>query len=229
MNGLFEFLAGFAIALLAIVIAIYVAQAIFLNKFNKLVYGKGTALAWIPGGNVYLLGKLAINKIVGWILFACWVSTIEFTSTINGVEKKASILPESISNIVSTIYSLAVIIIFIYAIIKYRNMKNNNTQSTQQPNQQMMSQQPIQEMPNQQMMPQQPMQQMPNQQMMPGQPMQQMPSQQMMPGQPMQQMPGQQMVPQQPMQQMPSQQMMPGQPMMQNNQAQNQMPNNNNM
>ena len=118
-----NFLAGFAIALLAIVIAIYVAQAIFLNKFNKLVYGKGTALAWIPGGNVYLLGKLAINKIVGWILFACWVSTIEFTSTINGVEKKASILPESISNIVSPIYSLAIIIIFIYAIIKYRNMK----------------------------------------------------------------------------------------------------------
>ena len=68
---LFDLLAKFLLIGLAIVIAIYIATAIFLNKFNKLVYGKGTAKAWIPIANIYLLGKLTVNKFVGWILVAC--------------------------------------------------------------------------------------------------------------------------------------------------------------
>ena len=41
MENILGALAGFVIILLILVVAIYVAQAIFLNKFNKLVNGKG--------------------------------------------------------------------------------------------------------------------------------------------------------------------------------------------
>ena len=49
-------------ALLVIALIIYICTAIFLNKFNKLKYGKGTFMAWIPVFQQYLVGKLAIIK-----------------------------------------------------------------------------------------------------------------------------------------------------------------------
>ena len=75
MENFLAAFAAFGIFIFLIIIGIYVAQAIFLNKFNKLVHGKGTALAWIPICNIYLLGKLTINKIVGWVLVACILIT----------------------------------------------------------------------------------------------------------------------------------------------------------
>lgn len=48
--------------------AVYVLMGIFLTKLNKLIYGKGTPLAWIPFANCYLLGKLVFNRIVGYCL-----------------------------------------------------------------------------------------------------------------------------------------------------------------
>ena len=40
-----------AIFVLVIAITIYVVEGIFLNKLNKLMYGKGTPMAWIPIAN----------------------------------------------------------------------------------------------------------------------------------------------------------------------------------
>ena len=99
------------------------AIAIFLNKFNKLVYGKGTALAWIPICNVYLLGKLTVNKLVGWILVVCVFLTGSYTTTVNEVTTVHTILPENISSVVSTIYGLATFVLLIYAIVKYNKLK----------------------------------------------------------------------------------------------------------
>jgi len=124
--GVLGFFAGFVIVLFIIVIGIYIAQAIFLNKFNKLIYGKGTAMAWIPIANIYLLGKLTINKMVGWILVICSFSTATITTTVNGVETTHTILPESINSIISPLYSLTTLGLFIYAIVKYYKIKNNN-------------------------------------------------------------------------------------------------------
>ena len=53
---------------LLIAIALYIAQALFLNHFNKYTRGKGTWQAWVPIANLYLLGDLTFNNIVGWIL-----------------------------------------------------------------------------------------------------------------------------------------------------------------
>ena len=114
---------GIAVVLLLVIIAIYVLYAMFLNNFNKLVYGKGTALAWIPGCNIYLLGKLTVNKIVGWVLVVLMLLSGSYTTTVNGVENTTTILPQPIGTIVSSVYSLAFFGLLIYAIIKYNKLK----------------------------------------------------------------------------------------------------------
>ena len=76
MEGLIQMLLGFALIALVIGIVLYIVEAIFLNKYNKLVTGKGTILAWIPFYfQAYLLGKLAFNKVVGWVLVAVEFAT----------------------------------------------------------------------------------------------------------------------------------------------------------
>lgn len=141
---------GIIIMAFVILIAIYVVQAIFLSSFNKLVYGKGTWMAWVPYCNTYLLGKLTFNETVGWVLVG------------------TSILSMFVS-FLSPIYSLASFGLFIYAIVKYFQLKGAKQAMPQQ------GQQPMNTMvPNMngQVMPQQPMMngQMPQQQM-PMQPM----------------------------------------------------------
>lgn len=109
--------------ILVVLIIIYVLQAILLTKLNKLMYGKGTPMAWIPIANIYLLGKLTINKLVGWILVICCFSTGTVTTTVNGESTTTTLLPESIGSIVSIVYSISVFALFIYAIIKYFKLK----------------------------------------------------------------------------------------------------------
>lgn len=101
----------------------YARLAIFLNKFNQLVYHKKTALAQIPICNIYLLGKLAVNKIVGYILVVFVFLNANYTITVNGVSTTCKILPSPISNIFQVIYDLAIIGLLIYAIIKYNKLK----------------------------------------------------------------------------------------------------------
>lgn len=133
---------------LAIVIGVYVAQAILLNKLNKLINGKGTALAWIPICNYYLLGKLTINKLVGWILVGCLLLTSKFGTTINGVRTEYTLLPGGINSLVTKLLDLAVFGLYVYAIVKYNQLKksgiNNQTVQSQQPMQQQIQQQNVQ-------------------------------------------------------------------------------------
>ena len=101
--------------------AIYVAVAIFLNKLNKLIYGKGTPMAFIPIANVYLLGKLTLNKIGGLALiityFIMW-GCVLIDNTANG-------LLHAFMTIIVFIYYAIVLVLFIYAIIKYFKLKNS--------------------------------------------------------------------------------------------------------
>ena len=83
-------------------------------------------MCWIPFANIYLLGKLTISKIVGWILIVCVILSGNYTVTINGIEKQFTILPASISSIVSTLYGIAVFALFIYAIVKYNKLKKES-------------------------------------------------------------------------------------------------------
>ena len=46
------------IGIMIVVLLIYIGISIFLNKLNKVIYKKGTIMAFLPIFNVYLLGKL---------------------------------------------------------------------------------------------------------------------------------------------------------------------------
>lgn len=129
MEKLIQMMFGLVIIIFAIAITIYIIQGILLNKLNKLMYGKGTPMAWIPIANIYLLGKLTVNKIVGWILITCIFLTSKFTITVNGIEKSYTILPESINSIIYPLYSLTIIGLVIYAIVKYFKLKKNVQQN----------------------------------------------------------------------------------------------------
>lgn len=109
-----------------LIIVIYIAQALFLSNFNNLVYGKKTALGWLPIANVYLLGKLLFNKKVGWALVGGILLNSTVTININGVETVYRLLPKDLSSIFSLVYSFVIFALFIYAIVKYSNLKATN-------------------------------------------------------------------------------------------------------
>jgi hypothetical protein len=91
---------------LAIIIGIYVSQAIILNRLYYFEEGRTTILGWIPLGNIYLIGKTTLGTSVGWVLLAC-----PFIISLTG------------SNAVASIYSVATFVLFIYACVKYSNLK----------------------------------------------------------------------------------------------------------
>ena len=98
------------IALLVIILE-FVIIGLFLNKYNKLLYGEGTILAFIPLAQTYILGKLAFNKLVGIIMVA--ISLLPYLS----IQKNDYILS------VGEFSGAARFFILIYAIIKYNRIK----------------------------------------------------------------------------------------------------------
>lgn len=114
IENIFSGMLAVGIVLLVImyflVITIYVIQAIILTKLNKKMYGKGSALAWIPFANLYLLGKLTVNEIVGWILV---VSNFVFND-----EKYYNLK------------FLVILLFYVYAVIKYFQLKNAEKQES---------------------------------------------------------------------------------------------------
>ena len=96
------------IVVLLLAIVLYIAQALFLNKFNKYTRGKSTWQAWVPIANLYLLGDLTFNNIVGWILVIL-----------------SFIKPESLN----TLYNFVIVGFYIYAVVKYIMLKREEQQS----------------------------------------------------------------------------------------------------
>ena len=79
-------------------------------------------LAWLPFYQIYLLGKLVINQLVGWVLgigsvFYCFII---FSVNENSFLSKAFTIVYS--NYVS-FYSIVIVGVYIYAIFKYRKLK----------------------------------------------------------------------------------------------------------
>ena len=51
-----------------VLVFIYLLLAFVMNSYNKLLWKKGTFMAFVPGFNIFLLGKFILNEILGWIL-----------------------------------------------------------------------------------------------------------------------------------------------------------------
>jgi lysylphosphatidylglycerol synthetase-like protein (DUF2156 family) len=122
--------------LIALYIILNIILGIVLNSLNKTMYGKNSIIAWIPLVNLYLLGKLTVNKIIGWLLVIGFILTFETTFTTydgsTATESLISILPTGISDKISIILNLTIIVLFIYAIIKLVKLKKNNSVQKQQ-------------------------------------------------------------------------------------------------
>ncbi len=153
--------ATFSLLYIIILIILWIIEGIIINKLHKEMYGKATVLAWVPFCNIYLLGKLTVNKTVGWALAISKILTYTITTTVNGVQKTYSILPSSISTLLSGIVGIITFCLLIYAIVKYKRLeKSNNIQNQTNIAQQQMYQQPVpqQQVPQQTVMFQQPQQ-----------------------------------------------------------------------
>ena len=116
---------GAAIAIILIVlgiflifgIAIYIVTSIFMSRLNKRIYGNGTALAWIPFARTFLLGKLAVNKLVGIIYLA--LSIIGGWTVGSGSDGETTALVPGLGGLVSA----ATLVLYILAIIKNSKLK----------------------------------------------------------------------------------------------------------
>ena len=112
--------------ILALIIALYVLKGIALTSLNKLMNGKATPLAWIPFANIYLLGKLTFNKIIGWVLIVWLISMMTIQVGVGGTVKSYSIIPSSIRGPLMIVYLLAQIFLIIYAFCKCSKIKKNS-------------------------------------------------------------------------------------------------------
>lgn len=116
---------GLILLLLGSLIAIYIVCSKFLSNFNKLKYGKGTILAWLPFTSIYLMGKLAFNELAGWGLLVICILSSSYTVTVNGVETVQTIAPASIQGPLSKIYPFLNLGVLVCCILKYNKLKKS--------------------------------------------------------------------------------------------------------
>ena len=123
-DGLMTMLGAFLIVFLFIFVLIYVLISLLLYKLHKIIYGKGTVLAWIPILSIYVLGKVTFeSKIVGIALLLMYFLTLTIETTVNGVTTTHSLLPSNILSTFQYIYSIVTILLLLYAIFEYFNLK----------------------------------------------------------------------------------------------------------
>lgn len=107
--------AGIVLILVFILsLGIYIAEAIFLYKLHKKIYGEGSILVWIPIANSYMLGKLAFNKAAGIVVLVA-----NIISNVSG------------RSLISTINLVIEVVSFVYAIMKYNKLKSGELSAEQ--------------------------------------------------------------------------------------------------
>ena len=65
---------------------VYSMVSVIINKLNNVIKGKTTVFAWIPFTNVYLIGKLVANKIIGILLVILLLYGVIISVDIPGLE-----------------------------------------------------------------------------------------------------------------------------------------------
>lgn len=129
---IFEFMVeamfGLIIVLLVVALVLYVLGAIGLSGIAKQTKTKSSWMAWVPVVNIYLIGKIAFNKGIGWVLIIlCFLSGSSETTINDEVVQSGSILPAPFN----TIASLALALIGIATLYRmYRKVSNRATLMT---------------------------------------------------------------------------------------------------
>ncbi len=111
---------GFLLVILAVAIAIYVLTSLLMNSVHKKIYGQGTWMAWVPYVRTFLLGKLAVNKLVGIILVSASVVSEVFAGT--GTSGEGSTMP--LFSLISSLVGIANIVFLIMLLVKNGKLKS---------------------------------------------------------------------------------------------------------
>lgn len=116
------------ILVMAIVLLVYyILKGILLTKLGKLKKDKKVWFAWVPILNTYYLGKLTFNKTVGAILVALNILTSSgsFTSGSTTINISfLSLLPSSVSVVITIINLLINITLLIYSGVLIKKLKS---------------------------------------------------------------------------------------------------------
>lgn len=103
----------------ATLLILYVIFSSILSKVNKTIYEEKNIFAWIPIFNLYLLGKIAVNKIIGVILVL-----IEFLiGFLFSIPYFQNVIPSYIIDILSLVFIFVIIILFFIVLAKYFKIK----------------------------------------------------------------------------------------------------------
>lgn len=122
LENVFLLLKGFVILVLSFVFIVYIILGVVLTKLNKKIYGKATILAWLPFFNIYLLGKLTIGRLMGFVLvfFSLLGTRYEFSN--NGNTVIYVIIPDFLRPYYLVFTALIIISLFICAIVKLNKL-----------------------------------------------------------------------------------------------------------
>ena len=104
----------------ATLLILYVIFSSILSKANKTIYEEKNIFAWIPIFNLYLLGKIAINKIIGVIL----VLLVFLIGSLISIPYFQNVIPSYIVDILSLVFIFVIIILFFIVLGKYFKVKN---------------------------------------------------------------------------------------------------------
>ena len=120
---------GLIIILVMVIVLLvyYILKGVLLTKLGKLKKDKKVWFAWVPILNTYYLGKLTFNKTVGAILVALNVLTSSgsFTSGSTTINISfLSLLPSSVSVVITTINLLINIALLIYSGVLIKKLKS---------------------------------------------------------------------------------------------------------
>ena len=97
-----------------LLIVAYSMVSVLINKLNDAIHGKITVLAWVPVTNVYLLGKLVVNKIMGILLAVLLLYGIIIAIDIHGLEVLQALkLPASYVVPYLAIYALMIFLLVV--------------------------------------------------------------------------------------------------------------------
>lgn len=103
----------------ATLLILYVIFSSILSKVNKTIYERKNIFAWIPIFNLYLLGKIAVNKIIGVIL----VLLVFLIGSLISIPYFQNVIPSYIIDILSLVFIFVIIILFFIVLAKYFKIK----------------------------------------------------------------------------------------------------------
>ncbi len=113
------------LAIISIVI-LHSFIALYIDRLNHIKGNSNTNWGLIPFANVYLLGELVFNKLVGVIMFIGSILSIDYHITLLGTRYGFDLIPNSLRITLFIIVLAITIILLIFAAIEYGKTVGNN-------------------------------------------------------------------------------------------------------